>query len=62
MKKRNYYLAQEVAEILGVTKRTLWNWEEAGKIPKARRDPMSGFRLYSEKDLKKLKKITGRPL
>ena len=62
MKKRNYYLAQEVAEILGVTKRTLWNWEEAGKIPKARRDPMSGFRLYSEKDLEKLKKITGRPL
>ena len=62
MKKRNYYLAQEVAEILGVTKRTLWNWEEAGKIPKARRDPMSGFRLYSEKDIKRLKKITGRPL
>lgn len=62
MKKRNYYLAQEVAEILGITKRTLWNWEDAGKIPKAKRDPMSGFRLYSEKDLKKLKKITGRPL
>ena len=62
MKRKSRYLAHEIAQILGVTKRTLWNWEKAGKIPKARRDPMSRFRMYTEEDLQKLKKLTGRPL
>ena len=51
---------QEVAKILGITTRSLYNWEKAGKIPKPSRDPMSNYRIYSEQDLKKLKKITGR--
>ena len=62
MKSKRCYLFNDVAEILGVSKKTLWNWEQAGKIPKARRDPMNNYRIYTEEDLKKLKKITGRPL
>lgn len=58
MKKK--YLIGEVAEILGVTKRSIYNWEKAGKIPKVKRDLMSNYRIYAEEDLKKLKKITGR--
>ena len=54
------YLIGEVAEILGVTKRSIYNWEKAGKIPKVKRDPMSSYRVYTEEDLEKLKKITGR--
>jgi len=54
------FLSQEVAGILGITRRTLYNWEKAGKIPKTKRDKMSNYRIYTEKDLKKLKKITGR--
>lgn len=53
-------MSQEVAGILGVTRRTLYNWEKTGKIPGAKRDPMSNYRVYSEKDLRKLKKITNR--
>ena len=34
MKSRRHYFPQEISEILGVTKRILWNWEKAGKIPK----------------------------
>ena len=59
MKKERYSM-QDIAKILGITTRSLYNWEKAGKIPKPNRDPMSNYRIYSEQDLKKLKKITGR--
>lgn len=59
---KRFYKVREVADILGITTRSLYNWERAGKIPKPRRDPMSNYRLYTKEDLQKLKKITGRPL
>ena len=59
-KTQKRFLSQEVARILGVTRRTLYNWEKTGKIPKTKRDKMSNYRIYTEKDLKKLKRITGR--
>lgn len=52
--------SQNVAEFLGVNKRTLFNWEATGKIPKARRDPMNNYRYYTDFDIKQLRKITGR--
>lgn len=60
MKEKKRYLIKDVARILGVTRRSIYNWEKAGKIPRVERDPMSGYRIYTEEDLKKLKKITGR--
>ena len=59
--KKNYYLIRDLARILKVTKRTIYNWENAGKIPKVKRDKMSNYRMYTEEDIKRLKKITGRP-
>jgi len=58
MEKR-YYIA-DVERILKVTRRTYYNWEKLNKIPKAKRDPMSGFRYWTEEDMKKLRKATGR--
>jgi DNA-binding transcriptional MerR regulator len=54
------YSANKVAELLGVCKRTLFNWEAAGKIPKARRDPMNNYRYYLDEDIEELRKITKR--
>lgn len=59
-KNNNRYTAQRVADILGVDKRTLFNWEASGKIPKAKRDPMNNYRYYTDFDIKKLKEITRR--
>lgn len=59
-KNNNRYSAQRAANILGVYKRTLFNWEEAGKIPKAKRDPMNNYRYYTKEDITFLKKITKR--
>ena len=56
----NRYTSQQVANILGVYKRTVFNWEKAGKIPKAKRDPMNNYRYYTDEDIKHLKNITRR--
>jgi DNA-binding transcriptional MerR regulator len=60
MGKNNRYTAQKVAEALGIYKRTLFNWETAGKIPKAKRDPMNNYRYYTDQDMKILKRATQR--
>lgn len=59
-RKSKRYLTSEVAKILGISKKTLFNWEKAGKIPKAKRDPMNNYRYYTQEDLIRLKKITDR--
>ena len=56
----NRYTSQQVAEILGIYKRTLFNWEATEKIPKAKRDPMNNYRYYTKEDVILLKKITKR--
>lgn len=59
-KKNKRYTSQQVADILGIYKQTLFNWEEAEKIPKAKRDPMNNYRYYTREDIEYLKKITKR--
>ena len=57
---KRYYTVSEACKMLGIFKNTLYNWERKGKIPKAYRDPMSDWRLYSQKDIEKIKRISGR--
>ncbi|MCD6413436.1 MAG: MerR family transcriptional regulator [Elusimicrobia bacterium] len=59
-KSKRRYSAKDVSDILGVYKKTLFNWEAAGKIPKAKRDPMNNYRYYTAEDIVFLKKITKR--
>ena len=54
------YLIEDIERMLKVSRKTYYNWEKAGKVPKAKRDPMSNFRYWTEEDLRKLKKISGR--
>lgn len=58
MQKRHYIA--EVIKILGISRKTLYLWDAAGKIPRPKRDPISGYRYWTAEDLKKLKKVTGR--
>jgi len=57
---KRLYRVSEVCRMLGIFKNTLYNWERKGKIPKAHRDPMSNWRLYSKKDIETIKRISGR--
>ncbi|MCD6080692.1 MAG: hypothetical protein B6D53_04750 [Candidatus Omnitrophica bacterium 4484_49] len=58
--KKKYYSVQEVAEILGISKQTLLRYEKRGFFPKARRNPINGWREYTWNDVQRLKKILGR--
>jgi len=54
------YTLEDVIESLGISRKTYYNWENSGKIPKANRDPMSKFRIFTDEDIKRLRKITAR--
>ena len=48
--------AQEVADQLGISKRTLFEWEKKGEISKVPRD-WRGWRIYSKNHLEQAKMI-----
>ena len=54
------YFIKDLEKILKISRKSYYNWEKSGKVPKAKRDPMSKYRYWTEEDIKKLKKITGR--
>ena len=59
MAKLNEYLTVgEAAELLGVSKDTLRRWDRAGKL-KARRNPVTGYRLYLPSELEEFLREVG---
>ncbi len=58
MDKRVYI--NDIEREFGICRKTYYNWEKSGKVPKARRDIMNGYRYWTKEDIKKLRKITGR--
>lgn len=51
------YNVQEVADILGVYRGTVINYEKKKIFPEPRRNPINGYREYTEEDLEHLKRI-----
>jgi len=58
--KQDFFNAQEVAKILGISKQTLIRYEKKGVFPCSRRNPVNQWREYTEVDLTQLKSILGR--
>ena len=54
--KRRYNI-QEVADILGIYKGTVKNYEKKGIFPKPRRNPINKYREYAPQDIDILKRI-----
>ena len=46
----------EVAELLGVTTKTIARWEKSGKIGRSKRD-CRGWRSYAEEDVLSIKEF-----
>jgi DNA-binding transcriptional MerR regulator len=53
-----YYQISDAASQLGVTAKTLKNWEKAGKIPKAKRDRLNR-RVYTATDIVDIRERMG---
>jgi len=60
--KMGFHTVKEVAEALKVDKKSLYRWEAAEKIPKARRHPMNNYRVYTKDDIEKIKRIIEKGL
>jgi excisionase family DNA binding protein len=45
------YTTHEVANIVGVTKKTLLNWLKSNKIPEPVRDEKNNYRIWTAKDI-----------
>ncbi len=54
------YFIKDLEKILGVKRAAYFYWERTGKVPKAARTRMGNYRCWTEKEIKRLKKITGR--
>lgn len=46
----------EVAEIVGISAKTIVRWEKVGKVKKAKRD-WRGWRIYDQDDLDHIKQF-----
>ncbi|MDP8253541.1 MAG: MerR family transcriptional regulator [Candidatus Kaelpia aquatica] len=58
--EKKFYSAREVADYLGISKQTLFRYENKNFFPRARRNPINKWREYSWMDMQKLEKILGR--
>lgn len=57
---RSLYSAQQVANMLGISKQTIYRYEKKRIFPRPRRNPINKRREYTPDDLSKLKRILGR--
>ena len=47
----------QVAEVLGVSKKTVKNWLHAGWIPEPRRNPLNRYRQWTLQDIEAIRRI-----
>jgi DNA-binding transcriptional MerR regulator len=53
----SYLSTGQVAEILGITKKTLKNWLKAELIPEPYRNPMNRYRRWTLQDVEGIRRI-----
>jgi DNA-binding transcriptional MerR regulator len=51
------YTVQQVADMLGIYRGTVINYEKRGIFPAPRRNPINRYREYTEEDVGRLRKI-----
>jgi len=50
-----YLKSQEVADVLGITKRTLMNWLRAQKVPEPDRNQANRYRRWTAQDVERIR-------
>ena len=56
MNNNSGYRAQEVCEILNISKKTLFKWEEEGLFPTIERD-WHNWRVFNESDIENIRRV-----
>lgn len=55
MREHHYLLSHEVAELIGVSTQTLYNWLRQGKVPEPERNPLTQYRLWTLRDVEAIR-------
>ena len=50
-----YLTSQEVADVLGITKRTLMNWLRSQRIPEPERNQANRYRRWTAQDVERIR-------
>jgi DNA-binding transcriptional MerR regulator len=53
----NKLTTEQVAKILGISKRTLKTWLQNGKVPEPPRNPVNNYRIWSLNDVDAIRRI-----
>lgn len=51
------YTIKDVADVLGIYRGTVLNYEKKSIFPPPRRNPINGYREYTEEDIEALRRI-----
>ena len=57
IRRKEYYKTGDVCKLLEISFSTYKNWERQGWFPEAKRNDISGFRIFDEKDLAELQRL-----
>jgi excisionase family DNA binding protein len=52
--------SSEVAEVLGVSKDTIYRWLRQGKIPEPMRNPINTYRVFTQRDVDRMSALMTR--
>ena len=52
-----YLSTGQVAEVLGITKKTLKNWLKSSLIPEPHRNPVNQYRRWTLQDIESIRRI-----
>ena len=56
-RNRDYLSTREVAEVLGISRQTLYNWLKEGRIPDPRRHPLTAHPQWTPQDVERIRAI-----
>jgi DNA-binding transcriptional MerR regulator len=54
-RSERYMRSQEVADVLGITKRTLMNWLRTERIPEPERNQANRYRRWTPHDVERIR-------
>jgi predicted site-specific integrase-resolvase len=56
-RQRDYLSTREVAEVLGISRQTLYNWLKEGRIPDPPRHPLTTHPQWTPQDVDRIRAI-----
>jgi DNA-binding transcriptional MerR regulator len=52
-----YLLSHEVADLIGVSTQTIYNWLRTNRIPEPKRHPVTKYRQWTPQDVQRIRQI-----